>query len=772
MRSLQRVDWPVLFVDDQLKVDNAEGAILQNILQILIEEKDCSTITSTTYSDGFNILISRADIGCAVVDWDIASEASINEKQNKPSGLIQQIRMINDLIPILVMTDKESIWDVPTEILEIINGYIWKNEDTPEFIAGRIQREVDRYTERIMPVFFKSLVKYAEEYKYAWHTPGHMGGNAFLKSPAGIAFHKYFGENVLRSDLSISVPELGSLLDHEGVTGDAEKEASRVFNSDQTYFVLNGTSTANQIIWRSQVMDDDIALVDRNCHKSLNYAMVITGATPIYLVPTRNPYGTIGPIHNKEFNASVIQKKIDNHPLITNKKARIKMCAVTNSTYDGLCYNVLGIKKKLSKRVDNIHFDEAWYGYARFHPIYKNHFGMSEHELDPDHPPIFASQSTHKLLAAFSQASMIHIRNGGKKKIIPEEFNEAYMMHGSTSPNYPMIASLDVATRMMKGNAGRKLMNDTLAEPIIFRKKMVNIAKELSDGENVDKWWFEVWQPEKVNIRGKSMNFEEADVSDLMQNQDCWTLKPGESWHGFKNMENNYIMLDPIKVTIASPGINAAGKLAEWGIPASIVTRFLINRGIVAEKTGHYSWLMLFSMGTTKGKSGTLIAELFAFKKLYDRNAPLTEVFPKLVNLAPEKYAHLGLKDFCDQMHQYLKEQEIIETMLQSFDVIPDPVMIPREAYHEVVKGNVEYVFLDDLMGRIPAVMVVPYPPGIPTIMEGEKFNENSRLIIDYLKKVEEFEYQFPGFEGDIHGVEKEKKADRNYFKIYCIKDN
>ncbi len=769
MRNLERKDWPVLFVDDQIGADNVEGDVLAEIIQILENEKECATLSARTYEDGIGLLYSRSDIGCLLVDWDIASESNKNPRYS-PLKFIEKVRKINEILPVLLMTDKDSIWDVPTEILKIINGYIWKIEDTPEFIAGRIQKEVDWYKQKVMPEFFTALVKYAEEYKYAWHTPGHMGGNAFLKSPAGIAFHKYFGENILRSDLSISVPELGSLLDHEGVVGDAEKEASKVFNSNQTYFVLNGTSTANQIIWRSQVMDGDVALVDRNCHKSLNYAMVITGATPIYLVPTRNPYGTIGPIHNKEFSPEAIQQKIDAHPRIKDKSSRIKMCTVTNSTYDGLCYNVPGIKEKLAKRADNIHFDEAWYGYARFHPIYKNHFGMSEHELNPEHPPIFASQSTHKLLAAFSQASMIHIRNGGKRKIIPEEFNEAYMMHGSTSPNYPMIASLDVATRMMKGNAGRKLMDETIAEPIIFRKKMMKIARELKASQNENNWWFEVWQAEKVKINGKYINFEDASVKELMSDQNCWTLKPGESWHGFKNMEDNYIMLDPIKVTIATPGISAQGKLDDWGIPAGIVTRFLMNKGIVAEKTGHYSWLMLFSMGTTKGKSGTLISELFAFKKLYDRNAPLPEVFPDLVDLAPEKYADLGLKDFCDKMHNYLKEHDIIETMLHSFDVIPDPVLIPREAYHEVVKGNVEYVLLDDLMGRVPAVMVVPYPPGIPIIMEGEKFNERSKLIIDYLKKVEEFEYQFPGFEGDIHGVEKEKKNDRNYFKIYCIK--
>jgi len=294
-----------------------------------------------------------------------------------------------------------------------------------------------------------------------------------------VALFKFFGESVFRSDLSVSVPELGSLLEHSGVVGDAEKNSARVFGADQTYYVLNGTSNVNQIIWRSQLVRDDIAFVDRNCHKSLNYAMVITDAYPVYMIPRRNKRGIIGPVRLSEFSPESIRQKIREDKLIPEdlKGNEVKMSALTNSTYDGVCYNVVNIKKQLEKSVENLHFDEAWYAYARFHPIYKDHYGMTDDDLDENHPPIFCSQSTHKLLTAFSQASMLHIKNGGKIKINHDEFNESYMMHGSTSPQYIMIASLDVATRMMDDN-GQTMMNDIILGAVRLRQKVVNIEKK------------------------------------------------------------------------------------------------------------------------------------------------------------------------------------------------------------------------------------------------------------------------------------------------------
>ncbi|MCJ7808880.1 MAG: hypothetical protein MUP26_01335, partial [Desulfobulbaceae bacterium] len=558
------------------------------------------------YEDGYEIFRSRSDFGCIVVDWDIPEEDPGEATTAKE--LILEMRKRHRGVPIILLTGRRGMDRIPTEVLRDINDCLWKTSETISFMAGRIETHVVDYVRTVYPPFFGAMVQYSNEYKFAWHTPGHMGGEGFLRSAAGVALFKFFGENVFRSDLSVSVPELGSLLEHSGVVGDAEKNSARVFGADQTYYVLNGTSNVNQIIWRSQLVRDDIAFVDRNCHKSLNYAMVITDAYPVYMIPRRNKRGIIGPVRLSEFSPESIRQKIREDTLIPEglKGNEVKMSALTNSTYDGVCYNVVNIKKQLEKSVENLHFDEAWYAYARFHPMYKDHYGMTDDDLDENHPPIFCSHSTHKLLTAFSQASMLHIKNGGKIKIDHDEFNESYMMHGSTSPQYIMIASLDVATRMMDDN-GQIMMNDIILGAIRLRQKVVNIEKNLQR-KNKNDWFFGMWQPREVNVDGKLTPFEQVDTDFLADHQDPWVMRSENNWHGFEEMEENYAMLDPIKLTFTTPGIDDHGQMQDEGIPASIVTEYLILKGIVCEKTDYYSFLLLNSLGTTEAKQGTLLS--------------------------------------------------------------------------------------------------------------------------------------------------------------------
>ncbi|TSA25989.1 MAG: hypothetical protein D4R67_09020 [Bacteroidetes bacterium] len=766
--KITRHHWPVLIVSGEFNAPTDEGFRLTELVEELEDVQECSVIPSLTYEDSMEIIHSRADIGAVVVDWNLPEE-----DPGEKSTAIDLIRAIKDRyakLPILLLADRLETEDIPVEALQMIDGYLWKTADTIEFLAGRIVMHLVKYTNTIYPDFFGMLVKYAQEYKYAWHTPGHMGGEGFLRSPAGVVFHKFFGENTLRSDLSISVPELGSLLDHSGVTGDAEKNSARVFGADYTYYVLNGTSNVNQIIWRSQLVRDDIAFVDRNCHKSLNYAMVITEAIPVYMIPRRNMRGIIGPVRLSEFSPESIKSKIKASALISSdrKDETPKMSALTNSTYDGVCYNVIQIKKQLTRSVENLHFDEAWYAYARFHPIYKNHFGMADDDLNQEHPPIFVSQSTHKLLTAFSQASMLHIRNGSHEKVDPDMFNESYMMHGSTSPQYSMVASLDVATKMMDDN-GEIMLNDTIIEAIHLRKKMVTILRDLQK-KNADDWFFGMWQPKRVEIDDEWVNIEDVPAEVLAGTQSAWVMSKENPWHGFKDIEDDYAMLDPIKLTFTTPGINDEGEMTEEGIPASLVTNYLIDKGIVCEKTDYYSFLLLNSLGTTRGKQGTLFAELLKFKEAYDRNAPLAEIFPEMVAAWPDHYTNVGLKQHANDVHRYTREHRMLDRMQEAFQVIPDQAMKPADAYHAVVKKNVEFVELDQMMGRIPAVMIVPYPPGIPIMMGGEKINEKAKPIFDYLKLRQDFENAFPGYESDIHGVERVEWNGKKYFRTLCIK--
>ena len=765
--KITKRSWPVLIISAQFDAINDEGFRLRELVVNLESVQELTVHKSFSYEDGIEIFMSRCDLGAVIIDWDIRSEDS--DERMDPEELLNLIRARNRHIPIILLTERLAAASIPTHVLEVIDDALWKTADTIEFLAGRIDVFVGEYLKSVYPKFFGTLVKYSQEYKYAWHTPGHMGGQGFLHSPAGAAMFDFYGENVFRADLSISVPELGSLLDHNGVVGEAEKNSARVFGADYTYYVLNGTSNVNQIIWRSQLIRDDIAFVDRNCHKSLNYAMVITDAYPVYMVPRRNKRGIIGPCRLSEFSEASIHDKIASHPIIPaelKSNHTVKMSALTNSTYDGICYNVINIKKQLQQSVENLHFDEAWYAYARFHPMYKDHFGMADDDRNSDHPPIFCSHSTHKLLTAFSQASMLHIRSGSKVKINPDEINESYMMHGSTSPQYSMIASLDVATKMMDDN-GEIMLNDIILEAIRLRQKVTRIARESKTSKS---WFFEMWQPRIVNYEGSETAFENVPVEYLASHQQPWIFSQKNNWHGFDQMEDNYAMLDPIKLTFITPGLDDAGNLDDDGIPASIVTDYLIKHGIVCEKTDYYSFLLLNSIGTTKAKQCSLLSALLKFKALYDSNAPLEQALPQLVQAYPERYSGVGLHDHCQAIHSYFREQRLLDKMQAAFQVIPDPAMKPAEAYHCVVRKQVEYVELEAMQDRVPAVMMVPYPPGIPIMMGGEVMNDKARPIFDYLLARQNFENCFPGYESDIHGVERTERDGQQLFRTMCVK--
>ena len=758
-------DWPVLIVSAEFTAGNNEGHRLRELLEELRKTSDCSVITAVSYEDAVEIFASRADIGCIVADWDLEFEED-NEKMS-PETMVDRIRMRNSKIPVILLTDHLETENLSKDVLNKINDCLWKTADTIEFISGRIANWVKSYSENILPEFFSKLVEYSERYKYAWHTPGHLGGQGFLRAPAGVAMFKFFGENTFRSDLSISVPELGSLLDHEGAAGDAERNSARVFGADQTYYVLNGTSTVNQIIWRSQVTAGDVALVDRNCHKSLNYAMVITHATPVYMIPRRNARGIIGPVRLSEFTAASIKKRIADNPLLERKDLRIRMSALTNSTYDGVCYNAKAILAKGNSEgmIENFHFDEAWYAYAHFHPLYCEHYAMAEKDSQR---PVFCSQSTHKLLTAFSQASMLHIRNGSERVIDPVLFNESYMMHGSTSPQYSMIASLDVATKMMDDN-GKIILSDIIREAVQLRRKVAALERELRQAGD---WFFSMWQPQKVNYNGKITDFADCPTDYLAENQSPWVFDSENNWHGFEDIEDNYVMLDPIKLTILTPGMDNEGNLlAHGGIPASVVSNFLIRHNIVCEKTDYYSFLLLNSLGTTRAKQGSLLAALFEFKKLYDTDVPLEAVFPELVQNYPERYKGETLKTHCESMHSYLREHKVMELMHRAFETIPVPSMLPAQAATHVVQGNVEMVDVSKLHNRTVAVMLVPYPPGIPVMMGGETVSGNAVAVAEYLIAREDFENTFPGYEGDIHGITREQRGNRTVFRTLCIKE-
>jgi arginine decarboxylase len=741
--------FPIAIIDEDYEGKQASGIGMRQLAEA-IEKEGFRVVAGVSYADAKRLAEVFNNESCWLVSVD-GAEAGEEQWQ-----LLEQIlatkRRRNDRLPIFLFGDERTAEMVPASVLKHANAFMRLFEDSPEFIARAIARAAQNYLERLPPPMFKALMDYTLQASYSWHTPGHGGGIAFRKSPVGNLFYQFFGENTLRSDVSVSVGKIGSLLDHTGPIAEGERNAARIFGSDETLFVVGGTSTANKIIWHGMVSRGDLVLCDRNCHKSILHSLIMTGATPIYLVPSRNGLGIIGPISRDQFTADSIRQKVNASPFAKDTSGEVRLMVMTNSTYDGLCYNVDGIKQLIGNSVDVLHFDEAWYAYANFHEFYDGYHAISStHPARSPHGITFATQSTHKLLAALSQASMIHVQHSETQSLDMARFNEAFMMHTSTSPQYGIIASCDVAAAMMEHPGGRALVQETIDEALSFRRAMTAVKSDLKGS-----WWFDVWQPESMASQPTSNPYD-------------WELKPGDKWHGFEGLAANHVRVDPIKVTILTPGLSSDGTMQDLGIPAGIVTKFLSSRRIEIEKTGLYSFLVLFSMGINKGKWSTLVTELLNFKDLYDANAPLSRALPALAEAHPEAYSKMGLKDLCTQIHQAYRQDNLPRAQREIYTTLPEIAMRPVDAYERLVRGRVESVEIDNLMDRILAVMVVPYPPGIPLIMPGERLTAATKSIQDYLLYARDFDRKFPGFETDIHGLRFEPAPTGRRYLVDCI---
>lgn len=679
------------------------------------------------------------------------------EKEEKVIDFIKNVRQRNKSIPFFILSSSNTISELSLSILKEVHEYIYLLSETASFTANRISMAIKQYNEQLLPPYFKTLKNFTEDGDYYWDCPGHMGGMAYKKHPVGAEFINFFGENMMRADIGVATSEMGDYLEHIGPSKLSEDRASILFGSDKTYYSVGGSSASNRIITQAIIPANEVCIVDRNCHKSLNQGLTLSQGRPVYLKPTRNGLGMIGPIPTHRLSEDHIKGLIHHSSLIQEASDTVHpiYAVITNCTYDGFCYNVNNVVSELKNIVPRIHFDEAWYAYAKFHPLYKGRFAMDVDDKTSNRPTIIAVQSTHKMLPALSMASMIHIKQSDRAPINYHNFNDAFMMHGTTSPFYPIIASMDVAVSMMEGDSGLSLMQESIEDAISFRKKVVSINHQLIEKDD-NSWFFDILQPSKVTDpkTQQQYSFENAPMSLLSSEASCWTLNANDDWHGFskEDIQTTDCMLDPVKVTIKCPGMTANGKTQSIGIPAYIVTKFLDSRRTEIARTGDYTLLILFSVGTTKGKWGTLVESLLEFKRMYDNGVSVIEAIPSLKSY--EKfYENLSLKELCDKMHNKMSDLQLLEQLETAVNIEPEPVITPAEAYQKTVRGETEFVPLHDFSDRVAASMLVPYPPGIPVLMPGERVPTGNNGILCYLSALQEFDQSFPGFEHEIHGV-------------------
>ncbi|HZW25500.1 MAG TPA: arginine/lysine/ornithine decarboxylase [Gallionella sp.] len=744
--------FPIVIIDEDFRSENASGLGIRALADA-IEKEGMEVLGVTSYGDltSFAQQQSRASAFLLSIDDEEFGGGSDEETEVALKSLrafVEEIRFKNADIPIYLYGETRTSRHIPNDILRELHGFIHMHEDTPEFVARHIIREAKSYLDSLAPPFFRALLNYAQDGSYSWHCPGHSGGVAFLKSPVGQMFHQFFGENMLRADVCNAVDELGQLLDHTGPVAASERNAARIFNSDHLFFVTNGTSTSNKIVWHSTVAPDDIVVVDRNCHKSILHSIMMTGAVPVFLTPTRNHYGIIGPIPKSEFDMASIQRKIDANPFIKDKTKKPRILTITQSTYDGVVYNVEMLKEMLDGRIDTLHFDEAWLPHAAFHDFYKDMHAIGRDRPRAQESMIFATQSTHKLLAGLSQASQILVRESESRKLNSHVFNEAYLMHTSTSPQYSIIASCDVAAAMMEPPGGTALVEESIAEALDFRRAMRKVDEEFGQD-----WWFKVWGPDSLAEEG-------------VGSREDWVLKASDKWHGFGNLAEGFNMLDPIKATIITPGLDVDGDFADSGIPASMVTKYLAEHGVIVEKCGLYSFFIMFTIGITKGRWNTLLTALQQFKDDYDKNAPIWRILPEFAAKYP-RYERVGLRDLCQQIHDAYNKHNVARMTTEMYLSDMQPAMKPSDAFAKMAHDEIDRVEIDQLEGRITAVLLTPYPPGIPLLIPGEIFN---KTIVDYLKFARDFSQHLPGFETDIHGlVAEEVDGVKRYF-VDCVR--
>ena len=683
-----------------------------------IEDRTCIPINETDFTN----------IGAVVVS---ASEMDVLDNEQIRSFGIPVIVMVVDPSH-TISFDMERIAAVIDVTSTSINDY-----------KGTIEQIVSSYEALILPPFFKALSDYVGDNNAQFDCPGHQGGQFFAKHPTGRAFYDFFGEHIFRADLCNADVKLGDLLIHEGYAHDAQAHAAAVYNADKTYFVLNGTSSANKVVLNALLTPGDIILYDRNNHKSICHGgLVMSGATPIYLETARNPFGSIGGILERCFDESYIRTLIgEKDPNKAKADRPIRLAVIQLGTYDGTIYNAHQVVDRIGHLCDYIFFDSAWVGYEQFIPMMKDCSPLLL-ELGPNDPGILVTQSVHKQQAGFSQTSQIHKKDkhikGQDRYVDHKRFNNSFMMHASTSPFYPLFASLDVNAKIHEGELGKQLWRECIELGIDARKSVLSHCKYLRP----------LVPP---IVHGKK--WEEGNTQEMANDVSYFAFEPNAKWHSFKGYGEGQYFIDPCKFQLITPGINVeTGAYEDFGIHANILANYLRENRIIPEKCDLNTILFLMTPAESKEKMDELVDQLVRFEEIIDRNAPMEEVLPSIYYSHIDKYKGYHIRQLCQEMHDFYKARNVSTLQQRLFykEYFPEYVMNPQEANFEFQRNKGELVSLDEAEGRIALEGALPYPPGVLCVQPGERW---SRTACDYFLALEEGINQLPGFAPEIQGV-------------------
>ncbi|EOI3528761.1 ornithine decarboxylase [Cronobacter dublinensis] len=606
------------------------------------------------------------------------------------------------------------------------------------------------YEENLLPPFFDTLTQYVEMQNSTFACPGHQHGEFFRKHPAGRQFYDFFGENVFRADMCNADVKLGDLLIHEGSAKHAQKFAAKVFHADKTYFVLNGTSAANKVVTNALLTQGDLVLFDRNNHKSNHHgALIQAGATPVYLEAARNPFGFIGGIDERCFEEDYLRALIaEVAPSRAQETRPFRLAVIQLGTYDGTVYNARQVVDKIGHLCDYILFDSAWVGYEQFIPMMADCSPLLL-ELNENDPGIFVTQSVHKQQAGFSQTSQIHKKDNhirGQARFCPHKrLNNAFMLHASTSPFYPLFAALDVNAKIHEGESGKRLWADCVELGIEARKAIIANCRMIKP-----------FIPDTVAGRP----WQDHPTDAIARERRFFSFEPGAAWHGFAGYAREQYFVDPCKLLLTTPGIDAeTGEYSDFGVPAAILAHYLRENGIVPEKADLNSILFLLTPAESAQKMAHLVAMLARFEQHIEDDTPLADVLPTICQKYPVRYKGYTLRALCQEMHNLYVSFDAKALQREMFRKagLPQVVMNPQQANIEYIRGNAELVRLSEAEGRVAAEGALPYPPGVLCVVPGEVWGG---AALRYFLALEEGVNLLPGFSPELQGVYSQTDPD------------